>query len=436
MQTLVLVGLSVVSGAPAQSVQVQAQGVAAQKGQLAAAVPRLCAAALNPASYAPGKQWTMLAGQGKGGWLFSAANLRPFNPSLDPVQKDIQRFRAALAARGTELITVTVPPRAASMAQDLDPQVPAMRAYNVAAETRNYAAYVKALGALGLYSPNALALAQQSAGQFDFFFARDHHWTPQGAATVAGALAAYIRSRPAGKTLNRVPYRLNAQPLEVAGSYAKLAAQVCGGRWPAQKVTTYTAQPVKSVGLLDEQTPQVVLVGTSQSNTGALAESLTYDLQTPVLNASIDAGGARSALETYLHTPDFRRTPPRFLIWELEDTLLQYDFYPQLIPAVRGACAAPTQPLFFLGGAAKVRLPTRPSLGDFLAVTLPDLSVRSLRLSYTLAGRVVATSVGERALAAPNDGVFYFELPVGMRYDTLTITSGWSGQGRAQLCRG
>lgn len=403
--------------------------------QAAAPLP-ICAGAFEANKYDVGKQWTMLAGQGKDGWLFSVANLLPYDPTLGKFQNDITRFRDELAKRGTELITVSVPPRAATMNQFLDPKVPVFKAYNAKAEAAKYAAYVKLVNSLGIYSPNALDIAYKNAGQFNFFFARDHHWTPQAAGKVAEAMAAYIKTRPAYKDLPKVPFKLVSKPFELAGSYAKLVQDICQVTLPKEKTTTFEAVRVNPIGLLDDETPQVVLVGTSHSNTGAFAESLSYTLQTPVLNAALDGGGARAAMETYFHSADFRRAPPKFLIWELEDTLLQYNFYSQMIPTLKGPCAAKPLPLFFVGAGAKVRVPQRPAVGDYLTLTLPDLSVRSLRLAFVSGGRVVANSVVERPRVAQNDGVFYFELPQNLKYDTVNISSLYTGKASFQMCKG
>ena len=83
-----------------------------------------------------------------------------------------------------------------------------------------------------------------------------------------------------------------------------------------------------------------------------------------------------------------------------------------------------------------MRVPQRPAVGDYLTLTLPDLSVRSLRLAFVSGGRVVANSVVERPRVAQNDGVFYFELPQSLKYDTVNISSLYTGKASFQMCKG
>ncbi len=81
-----------------------------------------------------------------------------------------------------------------------------------------------------------------------------------------------------------------------------------------------------NVGLLDETPPpELVVVGTSFSNTANFAPFLSLALGSPVENVAISGGGPFSAARGYFAKPEFAKSPPRAVVWEIPERMLEED---------------------------------------------------------------------------------------------------------------
>lgn len=336
--------------------------------------------------------------QGKDGWLFrtKAEFITQFGPDAANLQR-LKRFAAALAKRGVALVVVMQPPRALMQLE----QLPASqrRGYNADAARQNYVKMLDQLRSAGVVVPATDRLLGAPGDDPDkaFFFRGDHHWTPEGARRTAEIAAEAIRKMPAYAGVNKARFATERVGLFAkSGTLHKAALIICGYGSPRQWVDRYVTEPVGGGGdnlLGDAPTPQIALAGTSNSGeaynfAGFLAERLEAD----VLNTAMDGAGVDGALRNYLPTPEFQKSPPKILIWEVEPyhNLSSERSWQQLIPLVHNGCegreavlsrqtqvkAGRTEVLF--NGGGKV-LPLKS--GRYLVdLTLSDPSVRQINV--------------------------------------------------------
>lgn len=75
----------------------------------------------------------------------------------------------------------------------------------------------------------------------------------------------------------------------------------------------------------DADLPRVALIGTSFSRASQFEPSLARALDTRIANVAPDGGDFAGGAKTHLASPAFKQTPPRLVIWEIPERVLQAD---------------------------------------------------------------------------------------------------------------
>lgn len=352
----------------------------------------VCDAARDPKNYKEDDLWAVIINRGEGDWLFGESSYWGYGEAnIAASAPYFQRFARALKDRGTELVIVQVPPRAAAEARHLGNDVPGTVYPREAGET--YTRFVQMLNAAGIYAPDLLALKAAQSGEVPFFFERDHHWTPAAAALTSRQIAQHLAGRDTLKDVPVAEYVLTQKARLSTQSLGGRVAELCGVPVPVQEYQTLISTPKVEPGLLDDTTPGVVLVGTSNSfrqDEDSFAASLRHDLSRDVVNASVSGGGPWSALEGLIYSDGFRQSPPKLLVWELNVEANFKDGLSQLIPAVKGECAAPAaQVRDVLPGASALAVNLAP--GDSFMVRVSDPALWTVPVKVTEAGGGVRT---------------------------------------------
>jgi alginate O-acetyltransferase complex protein AlgJ len=79
-----------------------------------------------------------------------------------------------------------------------------------------------------------------------------------------------------------------------------------------------------NVGLLDETpAPELTVIGTSFSRRANFVPSLSLALDAPVENMAEDGGGVTNAAIAYFAKPEFLKTPPRAIVWEIPERMIE-----------------------------------------------------------------------------------------------------------------
>ena len=155
------------------------------------------------------------------------------------------------------------------------------------------------------------------------FLRTDTHWTPQGAARAAFAIAQATQNLPA--TDPATPYWGDLIRLtSLDALLPRLRPE------PDQLATIQYPKPETSGGLLDDDAPapNIVLIGTSFSRNGQFDRALEAAFRQPVLNVARDGGGFAEAARRYFASPAYRDTQPRQIIWEIPERVLPQPISP------------------------------------------------------------------------------------------------------------
>lgn len=312
---------------------------------------QLCPRAADPAAYDNGgktlEDFRMLVA-GRPGWLFrTSLDLATRFDVSDDSLAEMHRLVVALRQRGTELLLVYQPPRGLADVHQLSPQLRA--GYDYAEARRSYAQALARLRSSGAIVPALDALADQP-DDYDYYFRRDHHWTPRGAEATAKLVADAVRALPLKDSLPKRSYTTRQKGIIAKpGTLQKVAAQICGGgAWSQQFVPAFQTESTGGGDLLgDDAVPEVTLVGTSNSDAKGgynFDGYLEAALEAEVLNVAITGGSFEGSLLKYLASPGFQKHPPKLLIWEMP-----YQDYPdasknphkvfrQALPLVNDGC--------------------------------------------------------------------------------------------------
>lgn len=302
----------------------------------------LCSAAYDPAAYNTGFLESFLTlVQGHQGWLFrSKEDLRTHFGADADGYATLRQFVQTLERRGITLVMVVQPPRGLMQWAQLPP-IERSR-YQADMARLSYRMYLQRLREAGAVVPAFEQLVNDP--QEEFYFRRDHHWTPSGARRAAALTAEAIRELPVFAELPRQQFKTErAGIMSKTGTLQRAARQICGFDFPDQYVDQFRTRSTGDGGDLlgDSTAPQIALAGTSNSDPaynfpGFLQEAL----ETEVLNVSIGGGGLDGALFDYMTSDEFRQSPPKVLIWELASyhNLNDQAFQRQLRPLAADGC--------------------------------------------------------------------------------------------------
>lgn len=408
---------------PIATVVVLAAVAAAAEPPVVPAVA-LCSAVRAPAVVADGAALV----PGRDGWIFREGDLQPRYDIGDSLSRQLSRFVADLGSRGTRLAVVLLPPRGVLAAPQLDAKEAAAQGFSAEALAARYREAVAALARTGALAPDLLAAAERDGLGSGYYFARDHHWRPEGARSAMEALAGAARA--AGLSFSPRPYTNVAdKERSVAGSFSRQLERECGSPpLPVETMTRWRSVPSGPAGdsgaLLDAAPPaEIVLVGASHTNKGNedlmnVAGWLRAATGTDVLNAGVDAGGFDTGLLAWMDTPEARAHPPRLLVWEITArvTPAVEDFFRVGIPTLYGDCAQPLAQATAeaRGGSTKlVSLPAGTQAGgSYLVLDVADRGLVKFAVSFALASGSTDTVHLKRATVTPNSGRFYVEAPL------------------------
>ena len=253
--------------------------------------------------------------QGLDGWFFRgpSTDLAEFFPLDEEAQGLLRRLSGALAARGTRLVAMPVPPRGLVASDRLDPSVPEQALYSPGDAAMEYRALVEALRRAGLavadLSPD-LVRGRLGPG---FYLKRDSRWTPDGARFAAEVAAASI-ARPGGRPAAVRP----SGSAPVSGVMQAEINRLCGGQVPAETVALYKAEATT----VPAGAPTIVVIGgdLAADSTAGFAPMLAARTGAVVLDRAIADSGATGALVAYLESDAFAERPPAAILWQFMAT--------------------------------------------------------------------------------------------------------------------
>jgi len=251
---------------------------------------------------------------GEPGWLFTSEETRPLPASLTPSLDQIATVRARLDAAGVELVVVPVPAKVDIEAAEADePRLSAMMA-------GLYADFLTGLAERGVDAVDARKPLLSLAAGETAFLPTDTHWTPEGAAAVARAIAAsgYLQTGTTAMTRVDEPAKALTGDLVSFVTSDRIAPLVGLATHPILPYLAETAETGAVGDIFAADDVGVVLVGTSYSANPdwSFAEALKLSLQADVANAAMLGLGPVKPMVDYLGSDAFRDTPPEVVVWE------------------------------------------------------------------------------------------------------------------------
>jgi len=261
--------------------------------------------------------------RGCDGWLFLTDELvvHPGREKVFPASHAmIGRVAGFLESRSIALVVVPVPDKSRLATPYL---CGIGRSPALADRLQGFAAGLKARNIKAVDLLQALG-ARDGEG----YYRTDTHWNAQGARRVAETIAADLRRwglAPAAQ----LTFDVTAEPeRERVGDLIRLAGldQVSRPMRPRGDLES----PVRikqiarqAVGILDDvAAPEVTVIGTSFSRRGGFIGFMSLVLAAPVADMAQDGGGVFTAVIDYFRNPAFAETPPRVIVWEIPERLL------------------------------------------------------------------------------------------------------------------
>jgi alginate O-acetyltransferase complex protein AlgJ len=262
--------------------------------------------------------------RGCGNWLFLTDELelhadRAANAARR--LKIVEQVATYLKGRNIALAVVPVPDKSrVEFAERCGVQRPAVLAGRLGDfETQLKAAGINVVG----------LLAPMNAAGGERYYRTDTHWNERGAKASADAIATALRQAGVAPT-QKAQFKVSTDPEhERVGDLIRLAGldQVpypLRPRGDEEASTVIEQSAAANVGLLDE-TPaaELAVVGTSFSRRANFVPFLSVALDAPVENRAEDGGGVTNAAMTYFAKPEFEKTPPRAIVWEIPERMIE-----------------------------------------------------------------------------------------------------------------
>jgi hypothetical protein len=280
-----------------------------------------CGAFLNPdampAKYA---RLAPVLSDRRSGWIFTQDQLDADYRLKSRPKALLAEIAGAFDDLGIRLAILMPPPRPLAAGQKvLDAASGGLHDLNVAAVSASYSAMAADVRTTGILMPDLSRLASEP-GPAAYYFRRDTHWTPYGAALSARALAAAATGDvPEEPALAEDRYK---EP----GSLAAMARAACGTASEPETVP-FAEIPGAGGSLLGINAPELkaVLAGSSFSDrykkdAYRVADALAAYLQADVANFSVSGGGPIGAIESLIASGHLDGGRFDLLVWELPYT--------------------------------------------------------------------------------------------------------------------
>lgn len=261
------------------------------------------------------------------GWLFLADELQ-VHPQAEANARaraqTVLQTRQALATQGVDLLVAVVPDKSRVEADRL------CGLHRPAAFEHRLQAWADMLRAEGVKVLDLTSALQ--AGEQEAFLRADSHWSQAGAGAAALAVAEQVRAAGVPLQPEREYDVSTGPPALRPGDLVRLAGiDGLPQRWQPetdvvapQRYTPLAAAADDADALFgDAGTPTLALVGTSFSRTSEFAPQLARELGVEIGNFARDGAKFGAAAQAYFKSPAWKQTPPRLVIWEIDERDLQ-----------------------------------------------------------------------------------------------------------------
>lgn len=251
------------------------------------------------------------------GWIIGQDQLKNNFEVTDETVSLWEGIKGEFDKRGVKLVVMAAPPR---------PLFAPLSAVGVSKDAdldgleQGFQSYIAALNGAGIAAPDLSAVASSPVAG-DYYFARDTHWTPMGAAISA----AHVHAALGGTSVSETMAKVDASgTYSEKGSLAGVVKDVCGFRPEAEVVVApLFAQLGTAASLLGDgpELDKVALVGTSfsdryQQDAYQVADALAFSMNANVDNFSVTGGGLVGAMEAFIRSGALANGSYKTVVWE------------------------------------------------------------------------------------------------------------------------
>ena len=292
---------------------------------------------------------TMIAG--KENWVFRTKTDFKKDFSLSQETKNFfAQLQDGFKRRGADLVVLIPPPRGMAHQDFISDQSKTEYGFASNDVEGAWVNYRKMLTDLRAQNINVVGIPDIN-GVKEFYYKRDHHWSPEGAKISAQKTAEFIKTLPSYEALEKTAFvTKKIEDRKYNGAFTKAFQKICDKNLPPQIVKTYVTERSETVSdqssLFEDVSVPITLLGTSNSAPernvsnfdGFLREALSLDLE----NRALAGAGIDSSIISYLNSQEYQESPAKIVVWEIpgyydlerikSKTLLQ------AIPATYGDC--------------------------------------------------------------------------------------------------
>jgi alginate biosynthesis protein AlgX len=279
---------------------------------------------------------------GQKGWLFRPADFRMDFAATSATIGYFDRLRRTLAAKGQALVVVLPPPRGMAAFSHVDPAA-MPNGYSADEARKKYRGFIDQIRKAGI------AAADLSEAPANYYSSGDFHWTPEGAAWTAAAVAQEVKKLPAYGGLRKQKFKTAVAGLAPPrrGALEEAVQHACGVniRMTAGPVLTTVAENSAKGG--NAAFAGIALLGTgnaAEDERYGFAGALKRALSAEIYNAAAATGDATLAPYGYFSSDAYRRHPPKIIIWELAaghnyNNPASHAAFRQMLSAIDGGCS-------------------------------------------------------------------------------------------------
>lgn len=291
---------------------------------------------------------------GNNEWLFrTIVNFKKdFSIKKDTTEYllDIQK---GFEGRGSNLVLLLPPPRGLVHASNLKEADKKKFNFTDKDVTLGWESYLQAIKTLKDGGVNVVGVDERIDGE-NFFYKRDHHWSPDGAKLYAKEVAKFLKSMPSYADIAKMEFVTKSLGEdEFKGTFKNAFSKICDTELTPQMVEQYQTEP--KVGAEDESalfdevpTPDIVLLGTSNSSPdpnvanfdGFLKEYTGADVE----NLALAGAGIDTSLMAYINSDEFKNKPAKIVLWEVPGyyniNKMRGPVFMQAPPALAGDCVS------------------------------------------------------------------------------------------------
>lgn len=280
--------------------------------------------------------------RGVTGWLFLGDELTVHDqPQRNAAQRkaDVLKVQKALSAKGIKLLVVVVPDKSRIEASQLG------ILHRPSRYAQRVSQWVTALNAEGIEALDLTdTLAAFKQKHVAAFLKSDSHWTEQGALAAAVVVSTEVQrlkitATPAQSLVidKRAETWRPGDLIRLAGvewlpdalQPEQDIAQETNFKVDARTTNTPSSSSASSASAQtddlfgDADLPNIVVIGTSYSRTSNFVPFIEKELNAKVANFARSGGDFSGAMNVYLSSVAFKKTPPKLVIWEIPERVLQ-----------------------------------------------------------------------------------------------------------------